>query len=121
MKRIAPDAAAIAILALLMLIGVLGYARITGLRARATPGAVETRVARAVRSFAVSARDRARANPVPRTDEALLEGLEHFADHCAVCHANDGSGAADFGRGLFPPAPDLRVAPTQELTDGELF
>ena len=27
----------------------------------------------------------------------------------------------DFGRGLFPPPPDLRTSPTQELTDGELF
>jgi mono/diheme cytochrome c family protein len=51
----------------------------------------------------------------------MREGLEHFADHCAVCHANDGSGATDFGRSLFPPAPDLRADPTQGLTDGELF
>jgi hypothetical protein len=27
----------------------------------------------------------------------------------------------DFGRGLFPPPPDLRASPTQQLTDGELF
>jgi mono/diheme cytochrome c family protein len=121
MKRVALAAAALVVLTLLMVIGVLGYARATGLRARATPGALETRVARTVRSFSVSASDRARVNPVPRTDEAMREGLEHFADHCAVCHANDGSGATDFGRSLFPPAPDLRAAPTQGLTDGELF
>ena len=121
MKRVALAAAAIVVLTLLMLIGVLGYARATGLRARAVPGALETRVARTVRSFAVSASDRARVNPVPRTDEAMREGLEHFADHCAVCHANDGSGDTTFGRSLFPPAPDLRADPTQGLTDGELF
>jgi mono/diheme cytochrome c family protein len=106
---------------MLMLIGVLGYVRATGLRARATPGALETRVARTVRSFAIRASDRNRANPVPRSQEAMQGGLEHFADHCAVCHANDGSGATDFGRSLFPPAPDLREAATQRLTDGELF
>lgn len=121
MKKVALAAAAIAVAGMLMLIGVLGYARVTGLKARATPGAFETRVARTVRSFAVSARDRDRPNPVPRSQEAIESGLEHFADHCAICHANDGSGATDFGRGLFPPAPDLRAAPTQGLTDGELF
>ena len=121
MKKVALAAAVVVVVGMLMLIGVLGYVRATGLRARATPGALETRVARTVRSFAVSARDRDRANPVPRSPEAVQGGLEHFADHCAVCHANDGSGTTDFGRSLFPPAPDLRAAATQALSDGELF
>ena len=99
----------------------VGYVRSTGLRARATPGALETRVARTMRSLAISSRDRARENPVTASEEALQSGLEHYADHCAVCHGNDGRGLTDFGRGLFPPPPDLRAPPTQELTDGELF
>jgi mono/diheme cytochrome c family protein len=60
-------------------------------------------------------------NPVPRTDDAINEGLEHFADHCAVCHDNDGSGNTEMGRGLWPKAPDMRLPATQQLTDGELF
>jgi len=60
-------------------------------------------------------------NPVPLTDAVREEGMEHFADHCAVCHANNGSGEADIGRGLYPPAPDMRAGATQNLTDGELF
>jgi mono/diheme cytochrome c family protein len=99
----------------------LAYVRTTGLSARAKPSASETRLARSVRSFAISRSQRTRPNPVPRADEAVREGLEHYADHCAVCHANDGSGATDFGRALFPPAPDLRAGPAQQLTDGELF
>jgi mono/diheme cytochrome c family protein len=51
----------------------------------------------------------------------VAEGLAHFADHCASCHANDGSGQTALGRGLFPRAPDLRRPGTQDLTDGELF
>jgi len=47
--------------------------------------------------------------------------MEHFADHCATCHANDGSGNVETGRGLFPPAPDMRQSATQNLSDGELF
>ena len=99
----------------------VGYVRATGLRARATPGALETTVARTMRSLAISNRDRDRANPLSASAEALQSGLEHYADHCAVCHGNDGRGLTDFGRGLFPPPPDLRASPTQELTDGELF
>jgi len=60
-------------------------------------------------------------NPVSLTDAVHEEGLEHFADHCSGCHANNGSGDSEIGRGLYPPAPDMRAAATQDLTDGELF
>jgi mono/diheme cytochrome c family protein len=60
-------------------------------------------------------------NTVEPTEAVLTEGLEHFADHCAVCHANNGSGDTAIGRSLYPRAPDMRAAPTQELSDGELF
>lgn len=99
----------------------LAYVRVTGLSARAKPSEAETRLARAIRSFAISGSDRSRTNPVPPSQEAVRAGLEHFADHCAVCHNNDGSGVTNFGRGLFPPAPDLRAESTQTMTDGELF
>jgi mono/diheme cytochrome c family protein len=100
--------------------GVFVYARSTGLRARSQPGTLETVVARAVRAAAIPPDDRQRRNPVPASAEAVTHGMEHFADHCATCHANDGSGKTDFGRGLFPRPPDLRAAATQGLTDGEL-
>ena len=99
----------------------LGYVISTGLSARGEPGRLETRVARAVRSMAVPGEIRDRANPVALTPEILEDGLAHFADHCAVCHANDGSGNTEMGRGLFPKAPDMRSPVTQSLTDGELF
>ncbi len=113
-------AAVVALLVAVAAVAALGYVRTTGLRARATPGAIETRLARSVRSFAISGDQRSRRNPVAASAEARQTGLAHYADHCAVCHGNDGSGQTDFGRGLFPPPPDLR-AETQELTDGELF
>ena len=47
--------------------------------------------------------------------------MMHFAGHCATCHGNDGSGDTSHGRGLFPKPPDMRLARTQELSDGELF
>ncbi len=99
----------------------LGYVAATGLSAREEPGALESRVARAVRRLAVPGAARARPNPLPPTPDHLEEGLAHFADHCATCHANDGSANTDVGRGLFPRPPDMRQPATQELSDGELF
>jgi mono/diheme cytochrome c family protein len=99
----------------------LVYLRATGLDAMAEPGALETRAARAARRLAVPSAIRSMANPVPPSAEATAEGMAHFADHCAVCHANDGSGDTEMGRGLYPKAPDMRRPPTQQLSDGELF
>jgi mono/diheme cytochrome c family protein len=92
-----------------------------GLSARTEPSRVEEVVARTMRHFATPGEVRSRTNPVESTDTVLEEGLEHFADHCAVCHANNGSGETEIGRSLYPRAPDMRAAPTQELSDGELF
>jgi mono/diheme cytochrome c family protein len=106
---------------LLVAVAGLVYLRATGLDARAEPGSLETRVARSARRLAIPAAIRTMANPVPKSAEAVADGMAHFADHCASCHANDGSGNTELGRGLFPKAPDMRLAPTQHLTDGELF
>ncbi len=61
------------------------------------------------------------ANPVAFSPEVWAQSRAHFADHCASCHANDGSGNTELGRGLFPRAPDMRLAQTQDKTDGELY
>lgn len=89
--------------------------------AKAAPGRLESVVARRLRRLATGSGARGLQNPVPRTPEAIHAGMEHYADHCAVCHANDGSGDTDMGRGLYPKVPDMRLAETQALTDGELF
>ena len=115
--------------ALLLLIGMAivtgGVAAYTvasrGLSTRVQPSAVETWMAHAMRWLATPASVRRAVNPVEATPEVLEDGLAHFADHCATCHANDGSGDTPMGRSFYPPAPDMRVPRTQQLTDGELF
>lgn len=47
--------------------------------------------------------------------------MEHWADHCAGCHANDGSGHTTMGQHMYPRAPDMRDERTQQMTDGELY
>jgi mono/diheme cytochrome c family protein len=92
-----------------------------GISAKATPGEFETTLARRARTLAIPRSARDMRNPVPLTPEVLAEGREHFADHCAICHGNDGSGDTEVGRGLYPRAPDMRQPATQSLPDGELF
>jgi mono/diheme cytochrome c family protein len=92
-----------------------------GMSARAEPSALEGRIARAVRGWAMPSGAREARNPVAAGPEAIAAGLAHFADHCASCHANDGSGRTALGRSLYPRAPDLRRRETQGLADGELF
>jgi mono/diheme cytochrome c family protein len=82
---------------------------------------VEELLARGMRRLATPGAVRAEPNPVEPSEAVLGEALGHFADHCAVCHANDGSGDTEIGRSLYPRSPDMRAAETQRLTDGELF
>jgi len=113
------------VILLLILVIALGavffYVRGRGFSARSEPGRLEESVARFARRLAIPAAARDRQNPVPRSPEAIRDGLEHYADHCAICHGNEGSGQTDIGQGLYPKAPDMRLPATQELTDGELF
>jgi mono/diheme cytochrome c family protein len=92
-----------------------------GLSARATPTAMEAMIARNVRHLAIPANARNEHNPIAASDETLKGARAHFADHCASCHANDGSGDTMFGKGLYPKPPNLRLEDTQKLSDGELF
>jgi mono/diheme cytochrome c family protein len=92
-----------------------------GMSARAEPSALETRIARRLRSWSIPSSARRARNPIAPGPGAIAEGLAHFADHCATCHGNDGSGRTRLGRGLYPRAPDMRRRETQALSDGELF
>lgn len=106
----------------LAILGWFGYQTFTtGFSAKAEPHALEVFMARQIRYLAIPLEHRNKANPVPLTPEVLQEGLAHFADHCATCHANNGGGQTPIGKGVYPKAPDLRESATQNMSDGEIF
>jgi mono/diheme cytochrome c family protein len=112
--------------ALLVVLGAAGVTALVALRgsgftARGRPSGLEAILARRARRLLIPPDIGQAPNPVRATPETLADARSHFADHCAICHANDGSGDTEIGRNLYPPAPDMRREPTQELTDGELF
>jgi mono/diheme cytochrome c family protein len=113
----------VGILAVLGLAGLICGAALAlrGVSAKPKPPAYEARLSRSARHFLVPAQSRRLADPVPAGEEVLSRARAHFADHCAVCHGNDGRGDTAYGRNLYPRAPDLTAAATQTLADGELF
>jgi len=114
-------AGALLVIVVALLGGVVFVMGARGFSARERPSAVERWVARRARAMAAPANASTRTNPVPNSPEVLAEARAHWADHCAGCHANNGSGDIEMGKRMYPPAPDMRQAETQEMTDGELF
>ena len=92
-----------------------------GVSSRANPTALEVMLAREARHMAIPTNARKLQNTTADTPENLRDARLHFADHCAICHANDGSCDTPLGRNLYPKPPDLRQKQTQNLADGELF
>src|SRR5215475_9974587 len=114
-----------AILLLLLLLVLAAAAAVSflhdGLSARAQPTALEASVANVMRKLAMPSRARSTRNPVADSPAVQREARLHFADHCAICHGNDGGGDTPIGRGLYPKPPDLRGSRTQNRNDGEIF
>ena len=102
--------------------GWLGYRLFTtGFSAKTEPHAIEVFLARQIRHLAIPIEKRHAQNPILLTPDVIHESLAHFADHCTICHANDGSGETPIGKNVYPKAPDLRLAETQSMSDGEMF
>lgn len=111
----------LAFVALLAIAGVMLWLQGRGVSARQTPSWVEAQAAVFMRGWMTPSIYKGMRNPVSNSQDNFLAAREHYADHCASCHANDGSGNTDIGRNLYPKAPDMRLPRTQNLSDGELF
>jgi mono/diheme cytochrome c family protein len=92
-----------------------------GFSALETPGGIERWIAGTARDLAMPSAAKSAVNPIPESPQVLTEARAHWADHCASCHANNGSGDTEMGKHSYPSAPDMRASETQDKTDGELF
>ena len=122
MKKLATAGALV--IAVVVLVALGGYAYLNtamhGFSAQAQPSGTEAMLATYARRTAMPASARTLKNPVSFTPAVAHEAMAHFADHCSVCHANNGSGLTMFGKGMYPKPPDLR-GETQRMSDGEIF
>jgi mono/diheme cytochrome c family protein len=115
--------AAIAVVVGLLAAGAWLYVKtgVRGFSARSEPSRVETVLASYARDTAMPFSAKTLQNPVHLSPDVERAAMAHFADHCSICHANNGSGQTMFGQGMYPKPPDLRLTRTQGMTDGELF
>jgi mono/diheme cytochrome c family protein len=111
------------VIAILVVVTLIVFASMLrkGFSAHDEPTRLEVTAARALRHWATPSELRDMKNPLPLTPEVLSEARAHFADHCAVCHGNDGKGESGMGKTMYPRTPDMTLPPTQNLSDGELF
>jgi mono/diheme cytochrome c family protein len=115
---------AVLVIAMLVVVGnvaMLWLLLQSNFSAREEPMELEVMIARQFRHLAMPKEQKQMANPVPASEEVLVEARVHFADHCATCHGNDGKGATQIGQNFYPRTPDLTQAETQSFSDGELF
>jgi mono/diheme cytochrome c family protein len=108
-------------LILVIIVAALVLSRGMGFTSRISPWRFESVASHAARRWATPPALVAAANPTKTGPDVIREAMAHWADHCAICHGNDGRGKTPIGRSMYPPAPDMHAAATQEMTDGELF
>jgi mono/diheme cytochrome c family protein len=92
-----------------------------GFSTREKPSALEAMIGTSMRDMAIPKRYKTMKNPVTAGQEVIREGMAHWADHCAPCHANNGSGDTMYGKTMYPRPPDMRQNETQAMSDGELY
>jgi mono/diheme cytochrome c family protein len=115
--------ALITVVVLVAVVMVVAYARLRagGLSADVEPGPLERTVAARLVRLSISPEDQRRANPFRDDGETWRAAVDHYADHCAVCHGADGAGRTEVGENMYPKVPDLTSNAVQGLSDGALF
>lgn len=121
MKRALRFAAWLLFLLVLVVTAALLVLQGRGVSARPQPSWVESRAALFLRGWLTPPMYKGLRNPVSATPDNFAAARQHFADHCASCHANDGSGNTEMGQSFYPKAPDMRLPRSQQLSDGEIF
>jgi mono/diheme cytochrome c family protein len=94
---------------LVLLIAGLGLALLGFLptRANRSPGKMENHIAMSALDNSVDRHAPRLNNPVPPTDENLIEGVKIYTTNCAGCHGNLDRQPSPFGESFYPSAPNL--------------
>jgi mono/diheme cytochrome c family protein len=101
---------------LVLLIGGLGIALLGFLptRANSTPPEMENHIAMSALDNSVERHAPRVNNPVPPTDENLIEGLKIYTMNCSGCHGELDRKPSQFGQSFYPKAPNLILDPPDD-------
>jgi len=82
--------------------------------ADATPPNWEQRLASTALDASMERRAPRVSNPVPPTDDNLIDGMKIYTMNCAECHGTLDGKPNNFGASFYPPAPDLILDPLDD-------
>ncbi|MGB8014223.1 MAG: cytochrome c [Terriglobales bacterium] len=101
---------------LVLLLGGLGLALLGFLptRANSVPPKLERHLANSALDNSVERHALHSNNPVPPTDENLIEGLKIYTMNCALCHGGIDRQPSTLEKSLYPPPPNLILHPPDD-------
>ena len=101
---------------LVLLIGGLGFALLGFLptRSNVAPPAMEHHIAMSALDNSVERHAPRLNNPVPPTDENLIEGLKIFTMNCALCHGRIDRQPSALEKSFYPPPPNFILHPPDD-------
>jgi mono/diheme cytochrome c family protein len=106
-----------------LIIGIILIAAfaIASLRSGATakPTAAETAAVGTAKLWLIP-ESREAGVPPPKTEQAILDGGEHYNERCAVCHDLSGDADSKFAKSFYPSISDLLSKRVQSYSDGQL-
>jgi len=79
-----------------------------------TPPRFEQQIATAALDASMERRAPRLNNPIPPTDENLIEGLKIYTMNCALCHGGLDRQPSVLGKSLYPPSPSLILDPLDD-------
>jgi mono/diheme cytochrome c family protein len=106
----------IVITILLLVIGAVGLALLGFLPTRANldPPDMEKRLAMSALDNSVERHAPRLRNPVPPTDDNLIDGLKIYTMNCALCHGGIDRHPSTLEKSLYPPPPNLILHPLDD-------
>ncbi len=106
----------IVITILVLLIGGLGLALLGFLptRANVAPSEMEHHIAMSALDNSVERHAPRLNNPVPPTDENLIEGMKIFVMNCALCHGGIDRQPSALEKSFYPPPPNFILHPPDD-------
>src|SRR5258708_1943766 len=88
--------------------------------ADATPPALEEHIAMSALDASMDRHAPRVANPVPATDDNLIEGAKIYTMNCAVCHGTMDYKPSALEHSMYPPPPQMLLDPPDD-PEGHIY
>jgi thiosulfate dehydrogenase len=101
---------------LVLVLGGLGFAMLGFFptRANVTPPRLEARIAMGAVDASMERHAPHLSNPLPPTDQNLIDGMKIYTMNCAVCHGGFDRKPSPLANAFYPPPPNLISDPPDD-------